>query len=159
KNVASGNGVDWPLFTFSDSLSGVTIIDHSKLTLDLKKIDVLAPADSKPQVRLLTRSDAVNPSLGNPSANPAVPAVPYTLQFDLQRSVTPGFIDIQKLPPDDAAAKDIVLLGTINNPAGWTHILNTGGSITASGGNVVTNALDIQASGGIGTSGARLNVD
>src|SRR5262249_30720693 len=83
---------------------------------------------------------------------------PYALQFDLQRSVTPAFIDIQKLPPT-GITKDIILQDTINNPAGWTHIVNTSGNITASGGKVQTNALDINASGGIGTSTARLPVD
>src|SRR5262249_49647935 len=79
QDVRSSASAGWPLFTFSDSLSGVTIIDHSKLNLDLKKIDVIASTDTKPLVRLLTRYDVTNP---NPNSTP-----PYTLQFDIQRTV------------------------------------------------------------------------
>src|SRR5262249_24329108 len=71
KNNATSSTVGWPLFTFSDSLSGVTIIDHSKLNLDLNKIDVIASSTTKPLVRLLTKYDVNNP---NASSTP-----PYAL--------------------------------------------------------------------------------
>ena len=137
-----------PLFTFSQSLSGVTIIDHSGLTLELNNINVLAPSNSQPIVRLET--DLL--------------VEPRYMQFDIKYNHASSVaVDIEKLPPlgpGDPEA-DVVLKGSINNPLGQTKIVDTFGSIIAasSESSVTTNALYVYASDYIGATNTPLPVD
>src|SRR5262249_37447131 len=132
-----------PLFDFADTLPGVSIIDNSAAKLVINKIDVVGPVGAKPQVRLITSTAHAVADNGTGTYTK------YTLQFNLQRSVGASFVDIQKLPPDGtgAAKAAIVLQGLINNPAGWTHILNTYGDITSqtTAQDIITNTLDVAA--------------
>src|SRR5262249_18101283 len=135
-----------PLFDFSDPLPGVSIIDNSAVTLVINKIDVVGPAGALPQVQLITKAQ-------HDVVDNATTTTPYTLQFNLQRSVDPSFVDIQKLPPDGTGKPKaaIVLKGLINNPAGWTHVLNTYGDILSKtiAQDIVTTTLDIAATNGM----------
>ena len=124
QNVASSTAVGWPLFTFSQSLPGVTIIDQSALTLELNDINVVAPSNSQPIVRLETEGTI------SPAPNDSTPT-PYTLQFNIAHNDAPGTVDIEKLPPQGLGDRpaNIVLQGPINNPLGQTSIVDTFGSI------------------------------
>jgi Ca2+-binding RTX toxin-like protein len=148
RNATTPGATGWPLFDFRAGLSGVSIIDASGKILRIDDIDVISPAGAAaPLVRMVTKADQVDP---------VDPGTPYTLQFDLQRNAGPTLVDIQK-----RGANDLQLNGTINNPTGWTHILNTQGDIvsTHAAGRVWTNVLDIEATDGqIGSAGSRVNV-
>jgi hypothetical protein len=147
KNVATSSTAGWPLFDFQAALAGVSIIDASGKILQINGIDVISSADLTPLVRLVTAADQVDP---------VNPGTPYTLEFDLQRNAGTTLVDIQK-----RGANNLVLNGTINNPTGWTHILNTERDILSSNaaGWIFTNVLDIEATQGkIGTATARINV-
>ncbi|HEY9239276.1 MAG TPA: hypothetical protein VIP10_10605, partial [Burkholderiaceae bacterium] len=148
RNAATPGAFGWPLFDFRAGLSGVSIIDASGKVLRINGIDVISSAaNAPPLVRMVTRADQVNP---------VDPGTPYTLQFDLQRNAGATLVDIQK-----RGDNTLQLNGTINNPTGWTHILNTLGDITSTNpaGWVVTNVLDIEATDGrIGTTANRVNV-
>ena len=143
-SIANGPGVGSPspLWEFDDTLGSVTIIDHSTNKLIIDNVDVVALSGSKPTVWLVTRYD-VNPNASDPSQ-------PYTLQFDLQREAGEPFVDIQKI-----ADNSIEIAGLINNPTGWTHLLDTQRDISSDpAGLIVTNALDISTpADAIGSSG------
>jgi len=148
QNVASSDVVGWPLFTFSQSLSGVTIIDHSSLKLELKNINVLAPIHSQPIVRLET--DLL--------------LAPLNMEFNIQDNYTSStVVDIEKLPPTGPGDPEanVVLQGSINNPLGQTKIVDTFGSIIAAlkESSVTTNALYVSASDSIGAKNWPLPVD
>ena len=146
-HTASSGPGDWPLFLFNDTLAGVTIIDHSGATLRIGDIDVVAPTSAQPTVWLVTRSTAVDPTN---------PGTPYTLQFDVRRGSGESFIDIQKLAPGF-----LFLVGHLNNPVGWTHILHAAGDILSiSSGRVTANVVHLEAPvGDIGTVVDRIGTE
>ena len=154
------NGVDkpWPVFDIRDTLPSVTIIDHSNLTMRLKKIDVVNEVAA---TGTSSSSDSATVKL-DPGFGSAVPPIPIlflptraTIEFDLRSSAAPTVVDIQKL-----GAGDVVLTGTINNPIGTTHIRDTIGDIRSSGGLLVTHVLNVEATtGSIGAGSSGLTVE
>ena len=128
----------WPLWTFADTLAGVTIVDHSDVRLVIEGIDVVAPATARPTVWLVTERD---------NADPVEPTTPYRLQFDLRRTAGEPFVDVQKW-----GNAILEVAGTITNPTGWTHLLAVLSDIEGGTGWVVTNVAHIEAvAGAIGT--------
>ena len=141
-----------PTFTFSQTLSTVTITNNSPHELIIQNINVAATT-GVPQVELDSNANNVS------------------LLFNIKYSVAPTLINIEQNNLFDSSAHDLVIDGTINNPIGKTVIINTNGNIlstTSRGmigpdGNtslIITNILDIEApKGSIGTTSLRINID
>ena len=138
-----------PTFTFSDTLSQVTIINNSPHGLVIQNIGV-ANSTTRPQVELDTGT--------------------ITLLFNIKHTVAPTVVDIEQNNLFDSSAHDLVIAGLINNPIGTTTIINTNGNILSTTTRIVapgvtpalivTNILDIEArKGSIGTTSLRINID
>ncbi|MCA9067574.1 MAG: hypothetical protein KDA84_01540, partial [Planctomycetaceae bacterium] len=146
-----------PIFTFSDNLSDVKIIDYSPADLHLEEIDLIYTPDgmNTPLVQLLT------------TTIPVVDTIDASFEFAIVRgSSGDGLVDIQKLN----STADIYVDGSVNNPTGRTRLINAqllgneaipSGDILSGGGTITTNQLDIEATGGdIGGSDAnRIDVE
>jgi hypothetical protein len=131
----------YPLFTFTDTLQGVTIINHSAKTLQIGNIDVANRGGTTAPEVLLTSSTSGN------------------FEFDIQHTVAPTLIDIEQ---DATTAEDINLTGTIENPIGTTTIRDKNGNIHNTSGStqvIRTNILDVEASGSVGSSTNWINAE
>ena len=98
-------------------------------------IDVAVDPAGKPTVWLIRGQDATNP----------LPGEVYDFEFDVRRDVAgEPLIDIQK------SLGTLVLAGQIDNPTGWTRIVDSDGDIQQfdPAAVITTNALDIEATTG-----------
>jgi hypothetical protein len=132
----------FPMFTFTDTLQGVTIINHSAKTLQIGNIDVANRSSSSAPNVLINNSS----NTGN-------------FEFDIQHTVAPSFIDIEQ---DSSTAEDINLTGDIENPIGTTTIKDANGYVKNTVGStqiIRTNILDVEASNSLGSSSNSLNAD
>ena len=117
----------WPVFTFRDNLESVLTLDHSGKELHIAGIDMIYRGNGIPLVEFIRRTSTVAPFA-------VYAAGVTTMQFDLWHNLTPtgATVDIQKIQNDGTVIRstaDIVVDGSIVNPAGWTRILNTDGDI------------------------------
>jgi hypothetical protein len=133
----------FPLFTFTDTLQGVTVINHSAKALQIGNIDVAnRTSTSAPQV-LLNNST----TKGN-------------FEFDVQHAVAPSFIDIEQ--DAGTTSEDINLTGDVENPIGTTTIKDANGNVNNTAGSaqiIRTNVLDVEASASLGSLTNRINAD
>ncbi|MBM4068701.1 MAG: hypothetical protein FJ271_07120 [Planctomycetes bacterium] len=139
ESVSNAASNPYPLFDFLQNVAAVTIINQSSKDLEIQEINV---ADG---------------GAGQVTLDSAV----VNFMFDIDDSSSPAVVDIQN---QNTAVSDsnIILTNLINNPIGQTTISNVRGDIVAQGSQQVvrSNALDLSASGNIGTStSGRVNVD
>ena len=136
------NTSTYPLFTFNDALSGVTITNNSAANLNIQDINIIPTgAAAQSEVRL----DA--PGLGPVDG-------PIGFNFDIAHGSGSAIVDIENADPTQTGSQ-ITLSGTIDNPLGQTIINNTRGDVLAGtpiAGLIRTNTLDVEASGNVGAS-------
>ncbi len=134
----------FPMFTFTDTLQGVTIINDSNKSLQIGNIDVAnRPSDSSTEPK-------VNINNGTNTGD---------FQFDIQHAVAPSSIDIEQ---NSTSPEDIKLTGDIENPIGTTFIKDYNGNISNTVGSAQilrTNIADLEASASLGSSSNSINTD
>jgi hypothetical protein len=126
----------YPLFTFTDTVAGITIINNSAKALQIGNLDVVN--------RQSTSAPEVIFNNGSSSGD---------FQFDIPHAVAPSLIDIEENP--GSTPEDINLTGDIENPIGSTVIKDANGNVNNTGGSaqvIRTNTLDVEASASVGSS-------